>query len=245
MHFDFAAIRLYEVALLENPQATGNPTHNDPSRLETLYSLLLATKSLLTTILNLPTTANISLSYITWAQFSYALMILERLSFFKSASCPSWNIPFVRSIIDFSAVLDKFGSLSEQAHSHNMSLFNLTPVQTPEQEELRKRNKMRVQFARAWFEKRVQLGDDMEWDMAMEKARLMQALDNEVRGPETGQLPTPTSTTDVNIPLETPYQDMLLDTTVFDGFNDESFWFDLAGEWSDGAGFYDPNLVGF
>jgi len=115
MHIGFASMHLYEVALLDNPQnSTTNPIPTDPAHLENLYSL--STKSFITTILTTPSATHLSLSYyITWAQFAYSLTILDRLTFFTSPSCPSRDVPFVHSVIDFSTVLDTFASRFEQA----------------------------------------------------------------------------------------------------------------------------------
>jgi hypothetical protein len=159
MHIDFASMRLYEVALLDNPQnSTTNPIPTDPAHLENLYSL--STTSFITTILTTPGAANLSLSYITWAQFAYSLTILDRLTFFTSPSCPSWDVPFVHSVIDFSTVLDTFASRFEQARAHTLSL--MTPGENgmrAEQEDLYDRYTNRIQVVRAWFKNRVKFGN--------------------------------------------------------------------------------------
>ncbi|OCL01882.1 hypothetical protein AOQ84DRAFT_201482 [Glonium stellatum] len=237
MHLDFASMRLYEVALLDNPQnPTTNPIATDPAHLENLYSLLLSTKSFITATLATPGATYLSLSYIAWTQFTYSVAVLDRLTFFKSPSCPSWDVPFVRSVIDLSTVLSTFAGRFEQAREHTCS--QMMPGENSlrvEQANLYNRYALRTQMVREWFEHKAKFGNSANWDWEQAKVRLINAFEGKNKGMEQEHTPIPPTMAGYDI-VELKDGNMQLDPSLFDGLNDDSFWLNLLGEWGDGPG---------
>ncbi|KAK9254864.1 hypothetical protein V1507DRAFT_502915 [Lipomyces tetrasporus] len=242
MHLDFASIRLYEVALLDTPQSPfTNPIPTKATHLENLYSLLLSTKSFITFFLSTPAETHHSLSYITWAQFAYALMILTRLTFFTSPSCPSWTIEIVRSIMDFSVVQDTLVARFEQARAHTFS--RMTPGENrAEREELYNRYIRILHKARALFENRVKFEKSANAGWEQDKVRLIGPFKGKNRDVERGDGP-PTPSTSNSGAMELMDDEMQLDQSLFDALNDDAFWLDLATEWGNGLGLYNNNFV--
>ncbi len=239
MHLDFASMRLYEVALLDDPQNQHTDTVTaDPTRLENLYTLLISLKSFMTAVTASSGPTHLSLCYITWAQFTYSIMLLHRLTFFKSPACPSWDVPFVRSVLDFSVVLDAFASRFEQARAQNSSL--MVPGETSlraEQERVLSRHSEKIRLVRAWSEYKVKYGDTAGWDWGQEKRKLA----NRLKGKEKdGEQRDSLASTSMGIDSGSTLQngEMQLDQGPIDGLNDDSFWLEFAAEWGDGLGLY-------
>ncbi|KAK9351234.1 hypothetical protein V1505DRAFT_356063 [Lipomyces doorenjongii] len=229
MHLDFASIRLYEVALLDTPQSPStNPIPTKPTHLENLYSLLLSTKSFITFFLSTPAETYHSLSYITWAQFAYALMILTRLTFFTSPSCPSWTIEIVRSIMDFSVVQDTLVARFEQARAHTMTQGE----NRAEREELYNGYIRKLHKARALFENRVKFEKSANAGWEQDKVRVMGPFEGKNRDVERGD-GHPTPSTSNSGAMELMDDEMQLDPSLFDALNDDALndnalWLDLA-----------------
>ncbi len=239
MHLDFASMRLYEVALLDDPQNMNtNTTAIDPARLENLYSLLISLKSFITAITTSTGPTHLSLCYITWAQFTYALMLLHRLTFFKSSACPSWDVPFVRSVLDFPVVLDAFASRFEQARIQNLAL--MVPGEAglrAEQEQLFNRHIKKIQLVRAWAEHKIKFGDSVSWDWTQEKRKLANQFEGKEKDGEQSDALASTSM-GINSGLGLQDGEMQLDQGPIDGLNDNSFWLEFAVEWGEGLGLY-------
>lgn len=149
-------------------------------------------------------------------------MTLSRLSFFSSCSVPSWDLPFVRGIFDFSSVVETIATRFEE-----VKRTSLKGNRVREEDHINCYDKYarKLKQAKNWFDSRVK-----NW----EKERLQthdEGIATEQRDDDTG-VGEERRTSDGVIGCE-----MLVDPPPFEGFDDEAFWLDLGGNWGDGMGF--------
>jgi len=164
-------------------------------------------------------------------------MILNRLTFFTSADCPSWDVAFVRSIMDFAAVLDAFSGRFEQTRAHILS--TMSPGEKglrAEQEDLYDRYGRKIQLVKSWFEHRVKYGSHSSWDWEQEKEKLRYSFEEKRKESAGAVNAAPDG-------VGSAEPEIQLDPSLFDGLNDDSFWFDLAGDWGNGMELSNNNFV--
>src|ERR1700694_2806286 len=111
-HIQSNEIHLFEISLCDWHHHQRHSTCSS-SRIEALYSTLLATQAFFTTFLSLPTSAYPSFPFSTWAQNLHAIQVIAKLSLLTDI--PGWDLTYVRGVLDFSALLDQLTLRFEEA----------------------------------------------------------------------------------------------------------------------------------
>ncbi|KAH8800269.1 hypothetical protein F5884DRAFT_809868 [Xylogone sp. PMI_703] len=111
MHYCNIEIYLYEIALGENPNTLEDGNYPF-TRLDILFACLSSTKNFFDTMASFPISAYVYSPYTIWTQAGHAIITLLKLSLFVG---DGWDLDYVRSIIDFSNLIDTLIQQLEEA----------------------------------------------------------------------------------------------------------------------------------
>jgi hypothetical protein len=103
LHYHSVEMSIFELGL-SNPTPSASSYSHDFHRLETLHSCLKATQVFFEIFLSLPVDLARSLSFITFKQGAFGLVMLHKLSTFESQD---WDLNYVRQTVNFGKVLDQ------------------------------------------------------------------------------------------------------------------------------------------
>jgi len=102
IHYYAIEIFLYETALNDNIDALRYGMYPF-ARLNMLYACLNSTRLCFDTAYALPLSEWFHLPYTMWTLMGHAIVVLSRLSLFRAEG---WDQEYIRSILDFSGVMD-------------------------------------------------------------------------------------------------------------------------------------------
>ncbi|KAH8813127.1 hypothetical protein F5884DRAFT_787485 [Xylogone sp. PMI_703] len=225
MHYHIASIHLHEIAL------------NDLSQIDALYALLLGVNSFINTLLTIPSSSYLSISFITWSQLSFAITTLARLS------CPIRNLTFVKDVLDYVTVLETFATRFEEAKQSlgpEITSMDDSKGYTDSLDKYAKKMRMIVNMyvnrLKAKFpviEEAGSAGKDVPSVQAVESGIQQTGWD------AVPQLPEQTSVTDAtNAPA---VDETLYTSQEYEVWDDDSWWLPGMTPWWDGH--YHDNMM--
>lgn len=108
-HYYRVEIFLYEISLSDSPQTTKESIF---PRIKILYSCLNSAQSFLDSFFSILPEQYPYLTFVTWAQLSNVLVVIERLHLIK---LEGWDVSYVQSATNFPAVLERLAHSFEAA----------------------------------------------------------------------------------------------------------------------------------